>query len=427
MLLGVVYHALLFRVFTGGYPPIPRGAPEPPQWLEIWLHSFRLPLFFLISGFFSRMMLEKHGAGNYLRRRWARIGLPLLIGLFTFCPAFELSHELTSRWIDSGAGSATVDQPSQASDLPASPASPLAAQLFGPLARLLLLGHLWFLWYLLLFVTATPWLSGALAWLLPGPVHMAAGRLGPRLLRSGFAPLLLGLISTPALLPTSSPYGWSLGFPSAAFRAFPDFLLHPDLDMMFYFIYFLAGWALHRQREALPSLASAWLPNLLFGLIAFTSGTTLGVTYDGQTGMRHYELIRSGAYTLFCLGTAATAFGMMGYFLWYLSRPSRTWRYLADTALWVYLVHPPLVVIALALLRPLHLNVWLQTALVVALAAAAALLAFEAIVRPTPLVRLFGPARSRPPRPAALSQQDQTAARNLQEKGDVSRDASPCS
>src|ERR1700756_1327205 len=63
MLLGVVYHTILVRMFVGGFPPGPPGASSPDlsRWLSDWLHSFRMPLFFLISGFFGRMMLEKYG------------------------------------------------------------------------------------------------------------------------------------------------------------------------------------------------------------------------------------------------------------------------------------------------------------------------------------------------------------------------------
>jgi peptidoglycan/LPS O-acetylase OafA/YrhL len=77
------------------------------------------------------------------------------------------------------------------------------------------------------------------------------------------------------------------------------------------------------------------------------------------------------------------------------------WRYLADTALWVYLIHQPLVVVGLALVRPLQMNWWTQTAVVSALAVGASLVLYELVVRPTPLFRLFGPAASR--RPAAAS------------------------
>ena len=52
MLLGVVYHALLFPILIGGWwDPDATGPSSSPRLLGDWLHSFRMPLFFLIAGF----------------------------------------------------------------------------------------------------------------------------------------------------------------------------------------------------------------------------------------------------------------------------------------------------------------------------------------------------------------------------------------
>jgi glucans biosynthesis protein C len=123
--------------------------------------------------------------------------------------------------------------------------------------------------------------------------------------------------------------------------------------------------------------------------------------YSRRSDAPGYALIHMCGSALYCLGSAWTISAFMGLFLRYLDRPSRTWRYLADTALWVYLIHQPLVIIGLAMFRPLHLTWWAQTATVSIIDVAAALLLYEAIVRPTPLVRLFGPASPR--RPAGAS------------------------
>ena len=94
MLLGVVYHSILFRMFAGGGgPPGPMGASDGSRWFSDWLHSFRMPLFFLISGFFGRMMLQKYGKFGYLRKRWQRIAVPLFVGIFTFSPLYILARE----------------------------------------------------------------------------------------------------------------------------------------------------------------------------------------------------------------------------------------------------------------------------------------------------------------------------------------------
>ncbi len=95
MLLGVVYHSMIFRMFIGGRPSGPMGGGAS-RHLQDWLHSFRMPLFFLISGFFGRMMLEKYGTKLYFKKRWSRIGIPLIIGCFTFGPIYVLARQAVS-------------------------------------------------------------------------------------------------------------------------------------------------------------------------------------------------------------------------------------------------------------------------------------------------------------------------------------------
>ena len=82
MLLGVFYH-LPIAFMAGGFAMgfgMGFGA-SPKTSIDHWLHSFRMPLFFLISGFFANMMLGKYGLKRYILRRWWRIGAPLLIAL----------------------------------------------------------------------------------------------------------------------------------------------------------------------------------------------------------------------------------------------------------------------------------------------------------------------------------------------------------
>ncbi|PYM54902.1 MAG: hypothetical protein DMD79_23845 [Candidatus Rokuibacteriota bacterium] len=67
LLLGVVLHAILFG---GGTAGLLGASPATSARVVDWIHSFRMPLFFLISGFFCHMMFVKHGAATYLARRW---------------------------------------------------------------------------------------------------------------------------------------------------------------------------------------------------------------------------------------------------------------------------------------------------------------------------------------------------------------------
>ena len=86
MLLGIALHAAL------SYAPFPwiavndATSPALGAFIEV-VHGFRLPLFFLMSGYFGMMLLARRGARGFLAHRWKRVGLPLLLGLLTIVPA----------------------------------------------------------------------------------------------------------------------------------------------------------------------------------------------------------------------------------------------------------------------------------------------------------------------------------------------------
>jgi hypothetical protein len=79
MFLGIFYH---WQFVSGGMGMMGGGGPKAA--IDHWLHSFRMPLFFLISGFFAAMMLGRHGVLKYLGRRWWRVGMPLLVSILLF-------------------------------------------------------------------------------------------------------------------------------------------------------------------------------------------------------------------------------------------------------------------------------------------------------------------------------------------------------
>ncbi len=444
MLLGVLYHAIVFGMFLGGIEAFLH--PKPGQrWTMEWMHSFRMPLFFLISGFFGAMMLEKYGIRTFFLRRWSRIGVPMMTAILTLVPLTTIAmiatfsppkpagnpaqsvtkdkdgQESTSVKSKTGSTKEQANQPAKDSlkgedqvkskestkdsnvDAFSPPGRPtIASRIIGEIAGLFALSFLWFLWYLLLFIT----LFAAAAWVqskaFPSLSFAVFEPKGLWIIRTGLAPLILGLISTPALVLAPSPFGWSLGTPAAASLPFPDFALHLDAESGFYLLYFLAGWWLYSVKEGLPALARAWIPNLLIGTIVFTIGTELSQTYFSQTKIAHYGLIRWASYLTYCVGAAFTAFGFLGLFERYLNRPTRVGRYLADTAFWVYVVHLSIVVPLLPVLRPLHLPWWLSGLVNASLSTAIALLLFKWVVRPTFLVRLFGPAGYHQPHPKTV-------------------------
>ena len=94
MLLGIGLHASL------AFFPAPWWVQDRTSGLDglfdefLWaVHGFRMPVFFLMSGFFTALLWRRHGLGALLNHRLRRVALPLAIGLLTIVPLTTLVGE----------------------------------------------------------------------------------------------------------------------------------------------------------------------------------------------------------------------------------------------------------------------------------------------------------------------------------------------
>ena len=122
MLLGIVLHGILS--FCPNMPwPVADKSPH-----ELWflpfafIHGFRMPLFFLVSGFFTMMLFRKRGLGSLIWHRVRRILLPLLLGLVTIIP---LTH-----WVNHYVVEARFSDESAAGESDADPVAQFWAAVF---------------------------------------------------------------------------------------------------------------------------------------------------------------------------------------------------------------------------------------------------------------------------------------------------------
>ena len=85
MLLGIVLHGGMSFLGFPVWPAVDvKSDPVVFGWMLDVIHGFRMPLFFLVSGFFTAMMWKKRGTGGLVKQRLLRIGVPLLIGILIF-------------------------------------------------------------------------------------------------------------------------------------------------------------------------------------------------------------------------------------------------------------------------------------------------------------------------------------------------------
>ena len=87
MLLGLLFHAPLLYyipVIADGFKDFGISSatmPEMEPWLKVtiqWIHSWRMCVFFLISGFFAALVLRKRSSVEFITDRLIKIGLTMV-------------------------------------------------------------------------------------------------------------------------------------------------------------------------------------------------------------------------------------------------------------------------------------------------------------------------------------------------------------
>lgn len=303
MLAGVVFHAALaYSPFVHDYwPTADAGGSAGVDVLAWFGHMFRMPLFFVIAGFFAALLVRKRGIGGMLRNRLARVLLPFLIFLPLVVGALS--------WLTAEAASSTRNL---------SPVLGWVKQIAieqGSLPLTPTVAHLWFLLYLMYFFVLV-WIVSTLE-LKRLPSWLA--HLRPWVL-VGVTPLLL----VPALA--------SVGAPWPA----PEFFLPQLWALVFFGFYFALGYLLFLRDSLLEQLRPLTPFLLVFGLAAYAVFLEImGTRQPGQP--LHWLQAALEAYaglwlTLCCLQAGKN----------WLNGQSGVMRYLADASYWVYLVHLPI-------------------------------------------------------------------------------------
>ena len=345
MLLGILLHAGVFLVPVEFWPVHEAWAWETaPEanvyaWILSVIHGFRMPLFFLLSGFFTAMLWQSRGLHRLVRHRLERVGLPLLAGMFTVVPAIA--------WVEPG-----------------------GSLLDWPLAWLGRLDHLWFLWYLLLLVAGL----------------VAAVRLGLRFRHPAWW-LLVPLAVVPQYVMHEPAFG-----PDTA-----NSLIPAGRVLAYYAIFFAFGMFFRQRGIAVRRWWTAALAPAL--VLLLPAGVLLlydaGFQYAGAGWVWGVAAIAQIAFAwLMC-------FGAMGLFRWFASK-ERFWvRYLSDASYWLYLTHLPLVIGAQRLVVDWPVSVHLKFVLISTTVVAFLLLVYQMGVRYTVIgTTLNGPRARRPPQTA---------------------------
>ncbi|HEX2535718.1 MAG TPA: acyltransferase family protein [Chitinophagaceae bacterium] len=312
MLLGILLHS----VIAYKEDPLPNWPTDPGfrhwgfDYLYTLIHSFRMPMFFLIAGYFSRMLFHKSGEAAFVRHRFKRIFIPFAASLLLVLPltifpflVYRYSLQFPGQW----------------------------ERILETAARGLLrwngMAHLWFLYYLLFYYgAAVAWFRLA-SWAPVRPIFGALAKAGHRLQTGSFTALALLSLPVWALLATGD----------SLYLHVETGILPAPAYLLFYALFFGLGWLVNRQPEAL-----SWMRR--HGSTLLVAGIGLSVPLF----LAEREAAQLGTALLLVKGGAAiqilcAVYGCIGLFLRTFQSESRLWRYFSDATYWMYLVHMMLV------------------------------------------------------------------------------------
>ena len=317
MFLGVVIHtacAYSFVPDTWWYYDIHKSPVY--DFVLLFIHVFRLPVFFVMAGFFAALLYQRRGPVAMFKNRTMRVLVPFLAAMVCLFPLMRFLGAV--GWL------LRRGRP----------------QVLDGAARFILSGefldgvepmHLWFLD--LLFVLC-------ILGLVAAPLLPALDGAFRRLMLSRWRVMFLSALTflTLCLMP-----GGVLG-------VLDGFLPDPIL-LAAYGVFFFFGWLLYRQRDLVATLKQeAWWKTAAALPLAYLNYWAVAKrlpTWTGGDARLQYLTAATGAVVVWLL-----VFGLAGLFLRYADRPSAKMRWLSDSSYWVYLMHPPLlVVLQLALSR----------------------------------------------------------------------------
>ncbi len=321
MLLGVALHSLT------AYSTIPDvwwlKDPQTSRLADmglLFIHAFRLPAFFVMSGFFAALLVGRRGWQGFLENRISRLGLPFLLGMLVMYPFLKIASVycwFLARRPDAWA--ATLEWIGQ--DKLTKGIQPM---------------HLWFL--------------EVLMWLC-----LAAAAFAPQLDRWLGAPWFLRILRSPV-----APVAWavptflSLCLMDVGVLDTPHDFAPNSRILLAYAVFFAFGWGVYRHRSSLDVLQRAGWTHILIALLcAWFSFGTIGKQIAIRPARDWFAFYSTAALT--ALTAWFMIFGLCGIFLRYCGQPSARSRYLSDSAYWLYLFHPPVLVV---LQLPMMLLPW---------------------------------------------------------------------
>ena len=344
MFLGIFLHAAVAYSPIGGWPIKPPQLTTVFDYSIVWIHVFRMPVFYVMAGFFGALLWERYGVRRASANRFWRIVVPFVVGWIIIYPItmfltayFRAGFEPSLNYILSGRFLAR--------------AHPL---------------HLWFLEYLIVLYVLAAIAVAAVRFLVSDNLQRVLTRGFRSAVQLVWAPLPFVLLSFLALLPMKY----------AGLDDPPSFVPAPHI-VVAYAVPFAFGWMLFASADLLEVLRRrAWLYTAVGAVASIAYLAVLYSTVD--RGVPFYVTRFANALAMWSL-----ILGITGLFLRYLAGHSALRRYLCDSSYFLYIAHFPVILAFQVILKDVPLSPIAKMPLVLVATIAVLLPLYRYAVRPT--------------------------------------------
>lgn len=192
LVLGIPFHAAVAYSLSHDWAVSSPDKSQTLTWFADFIHSFRMPGFFLLAGLFSMMLLDRQGAWPWLRARLTRLGLPLLFATLLILPVQIVIAAMASTL------NGTV------------PADQLQSRIVAGLTHFgePWISHLWFLWVLIAYCMGLAMLQAVSRGTLRARLDTFVAWLGANRILSlaAFAAICELAAQAQTLIAAASPY-----------------------------------------------------------------------------------------------------------------------------------------------------------------------------------------------------------------------------
>ena len=360
MLLGIVLHAALpYIPNVEAFWPVDESSSPLIATIFLFIHIWRMPLFFILAGFFANLVISRRSWKSWWGNRLLRVGLPIIV----FFPLMSL----TLPWIFTYGGTrefvffySNEGQPF----------------------------HLWFLWHLLIFMIVTcvfrfPYLLGVrvlngfnrIGWSFIGSfLHRSRSTLSVPLFRSRY-PVVLMILCTITSLPTQG-----------------ELIVNPIVSGL----YFTMGFTLYGNASLFAFMKVRWRSYFLGGIVSFTlymmlesRNSSPDIYGANLTGNEYFKAILATfvviTVSVKTISAVLFSYAFVGLAEKHFGSYNPRVKFISDGAYWMYLIHLPIVTFITFFMFNLQIPIEIKFVTAILMTSIICMITYKIFVRSTPI------------------------------------------